>query len=66
MRVDSRKRFAEKLRLIEHHRDSFDLFQSEGSAYMIALRERLDTHLTEQIRKSSTFWGRLKVFIESA
>ena len=38
MRVDSRKRFAENLRLIEHHRDSFDLFQSEGSAYMIALR----------------------------
>lgn len=59
MRVDSRKRFGENLKLIEHHRESYDLFQSNGSAYMIALRERLDTHLTEQIRKSSTFWGRL-------
>ena len=66
MRVDSRKRFAENLRLIEHHRDSFDLFQSEGSAYMIALRERLDTHLTEQIRKSSTFWGRLGQYLLKA
>ena len=59
MRIDSRKRFAENLKLIEHHRASFDLFQNDGSAYMIALRERLDSHLTEQIRKSSTFWGRL-------
>lgn len=63
MRVDSRKIFARNLKLIEQHRKSYDLLQSEGSVYMISLRDRLDTHLAEEIRRSATFWGRLGQYI---
>lgn len=63
MRVDSRKIFARNLKLIEEFRRSFDLLQNEGSVYMIALRDRLDTHLADEIRKSATFWGRLGQYI---
>lgn len=66
MRVDSRKIFARNLKLIEQYRNSYDLLQSEGSVYMISLRDRLDTHLAEEIRRSATFWGRLGQYILKA
>jgi hypothetical protein len=55
-----RLRFSNTLEFLDDHSEKLDTLQGEGFLYLQALRQRLETHLAQDIRDSATFWGRIK------
>jgi len=56
----ARLRFSKTLDLLDEKKTRLDQLESDGELYLIALRDRLDTTLVEEIRDSSTLWGRIQ------
>jgi hypothetical protein len=59
---ERKKEFARTLVFIEKQKDSLDSAYAGGAIYLKSLRERIDTYLAGEIKKSLGFWQQIKDF----